>query len=169
MGYGQTPPPGQTLPGYGTGGPAAYGTPPAGAYTQPPIGNVGSVPPPYQPTDQYGQPIPQAGPVAYGSAYPVVATNSLTPLIPGSVVQTAYGPRLVGGKSKLAAGLLGIFLGGLGVGRFYRGFVGLGILQILASLFFGAGVIWGFIEGIIVLVSQPGSPSSLDSEGNLLQ
>src|SRR5258707_374960 len=32
-------------------------------------------------------------------------------------------------KSKLVAGLLGIFLGGLGVHRFYLGYIGIGIAQ----------------------------------------
>jgi TM2 domain-containing membrane protein YozV len=55
-------------------------------------------------------------------------------------------------RSKLAAGLLGIFLGGLGVHRFYLGFIGIGILQITVTLItFGLGSIWGFIEGILIL------------------
>ncbi len=36
-------------------------------------------------------------------------------------------------KSKLAAGLLGIFLGSLGVGRFYMGNIGMGIAQIVVT------------------------------------
>jgi len=57
-----------------------------------------------------------------------------------------------GDKSKLAAGLLGIFLGGLGIHRFYLGYVGIGIAQIIVTLItFGIGGIWGFIEGIMIL------------------
>ncbi|RJP71869.1 MAG: NINE protein [Candidatus Abyssobacteria bacterium SURF_17] len=56
-------------------------------------------------------------------------------------------------KSKLAAGLLGIFLGGFGVHRFYLGYVGIGIAQIVVTLITcGIGAIWGFIEGILILV-----------------
>ena len=55
-------------------------------------------------------------------------------------------------KSKIAAGLLGIFLGGLGVHNFYLGYNTKGIIQIVVSFFtFGIGSIWGFIEGIMIL------------------
>jgi len=57
-----------------------------------------------------------------------------------------------GAKSKIVAGILGIVLGGLGVHRFYLGFIGIGILQIVVTLVtFGLGAIWGFIEGILIL------------------
>jgi uncharacterized membrane protein required for colicin V production len=90
-------------------------------------------------------------------------------LIPGTSVQTPYGTFFVGHKSKLAAGLLGLFLGSIGVGRFYRGHVGLGVAQIAVTIVTcGFGALWGFIEGILVLVAQPGSPSSLDSGNNIM-
>ncbi len=54
-------------------------------------------------------------------------------------------------KSKLAAGLLGIFLGGLGIHNFYLGYTGKAIAQIVLSLCFGIGAIWGLIEGILIL------------------
>ena len=55
-------------------------------------------------------------------------------------------------KSRLAAGLLGIFLGGLGIQRFYLGYTTLGIVQLLVTIFtFGFGAIWGFVEGIMIL------------------
>jgi len=58
-----------------------------------------------------------------------------------------------GAKSKLAAGLLGVFFGGVGVHRFYLGYVGIGIAQIIVTLVTaGIGAIWGFIEGILILV-----------------
>ena len=58
----------------------------------------------------------------------------------------------VGQKSKLAAALLGIFLGGFGIHRFYLGYVGLGIVQIIVTIItFGFGALWGFIEGILIL------------------
>ena len=56
------------------------------------------------------------------------------------------------GKSKLAAGLLGILLGGWGVHRFYLGYTGIGVLQIVATLCTcGIGALWGFIEGILII------------------
>jgi len=69
-------------------------------------------------------------------------------------------------KSKLAAGLLGIFLGGLGVHRFYLGFVGMGIIQIIVTIItFGFGAIWGLIEGILLLTGS----MDKDVKGNLLK
>ncbi len=58
-------------------------------------------------------------------------------------------------KSKLTAGLLGIFLGGFGVHNFYLGYTGKAIAQIaLTVLCLGVGGIWGFIEGIMILVGS---------------
>lgn len=58
-------------------------------------------------------------------------------------------------KSKLTAGLLGILLGWLGIHRFYLGYVGIGIAQIIVTLVtFGLGGIWGFIEGILILTGS---------------
>lgn len=55
-------------------------------------------------------------------------------------------------KSRLVAGLLGIFLGSLGIHRFYLGHTGLGIAQIAVTVVtFGFGSLWGFIEGIMIL------------------
>lgn len=63
-------------------------------------------------------------------------------------------------RSRLAAGLLGIFLGGLGIHRFYLGYKGMGLLMLLVSLGLGTltgGVtcsvvhLWGLIEGIVIL------------------
>lgn len=66
--------------------------------------------------------------------------------------QPAYDPSQQ--KSKMAAGLLGIFLGGLGVHNFYLGYTGKAIAQIALSLCFGVGAIWGLIEGIMILTGS---------------
>ena len=68
-------------------------------------------------------------------------------------------------KSKLAAGLLGIFLGGLGIHNFYLGYTGKAIAQIALSICFGAGAIWGLIEGIMILSSN----DYKDADGNTLR
>ncbi len=57
-------------------------------------------------------------------------------------------------KSKLTAGLLGIFLGGFGVHNFYLGYTGKAIAQIVLSFCFGIGAIWGLIEGIMILTGS---------------
>jgi len=62
-------------------------------------------------------------------------------------------------KSKIAAGLLGIFLGALGVHNFYLGNTGLGLAQLLISLlscgwFAPVCAIWGLIEGILILTGS---------------
>ncbi len=72
----------------------------------------------------------------------------------------------VGEKSKLTAGLLGIFLGGFGVHSFYLGNKGKGVGQIFASLCTcGFGSLWGLIEGILILCGK----IDKDANGNLLQ
>lgn len=57
-------------------------------------------------------------------------------------------------KSKMAAGLLGIFLGGWGVHNFYLGYTGKAIGQIVLTFCFGVGAIWGLIEGIMILCGK---------------
>lgn len=68
-------------------------------------------------------------------------------------------------KSRVAAGLLQIFLGGFGVGRFYLGYTGIGVAQLLVSVFTcGIGAIWPFIDGILILTGSV----STDADGNPL-
>ena len=59
-------------------------------------------------------------------------------------------------KSKKTAGLLGIFLGGFGVHRFYLGYTMMGVLQIVVSVLTCGlgGSIWGFIEGLCILCDR---------------
>lgn len=62
-------------------------------------------------------------------------------------------------KSRLGAGLLGIFLGCLGVHNFYLGYTNKGIAQLLLTLIGSlacglgpiAAAIWGLVEGIMIL------------------
>src|SRR5690554_2832736 len=71
------------------------------------------------------------------------------------------GPAVYGEqKSKLAAGLLGIFLGGLGIHNFYLGYQKKAITQLLICVVGGiitcgiaaiAVEIWGLVEGIMIL------------------
>ena len=82
-------------------------------------------------------------------------------------------------KSKVAAGLLGIFLGSLGVHNFYLGhtgkavgqlvgtIVGYVLLIVVIGIFIIAGIsIWALIEGILILSAQPGAqPWGVDARG----
>lgn len=74
----------------------------------------------------------------------------------------------VGGKSRVITGVLGILLGSLGVHNFYLGFTKKGVLQLVLSIVtLGLAGIWGFVEGIIYLVSK--DPKwSVDSDGQPL-
>lgn len=56
-------------------------------------------------------------------------------------------------KSKLCAGLLGIFLGTFGIHKFYMGKVGMGILYICFCWTYIPAIV-GFIEGIMYLCSS---------------
>lgn len=62
-------------------------------------------------------------------------------------------------KSKVAAGLLGIFLGSLGVHNFYLGYTGKAVAQLLISLLSCGALalvseIWGLVEGIQILTGS---------------
>ncbi|HAG14762.1 MAG TPA: hypothetical protein DCG49_13020 [Ruminococcus sp.] len=62
-------------------------------------------------------------------------------------------------KSKMTAGLLGIFLGALGVHNFYLGYTTKGMIQLLMTLLSCGtlGVvseIWGLVEGIMILTGS---------------
>ena len=58
-------------------------------------------------------------------------------------------------KSKIVAGLLGIFLGSWGIHNFYLGNINRGVIQIVVTIVTcGIGGIWGFIEGIMILTGS---------------
>ena len=62
------------------------------------------------------------------------------------------GQMSISDKDKTVAGILGVLLGGLGIHRMYMGYIGIGLLQLVLTLFtFGLAGLWGFIEGILIL------------------
>lgn len=65
-------------------------------------------------------------------------------------------------KSKIVAGILQLFLGTLGIGRFYVGSVGVGIAQLLTC---GGLGFWALIDGIIFLPRN----DRTDSQGRVLR
>lgn len=104
-------------------------------YTQPGYG--GYQPPQYSQSSPYGQP--------YQQPY-----YQYVPTPPPGYHQ----------KSRMAAGLLAILLGVLGVHNFYLGFTSRGVVQLVVSLVGGiltcgmatlAVWIWAFIEGVLLL------------------
>ena len=73
-------------------------------------------------------------------------------------------------KSKMAAGLLGILLGGFGVHNFYLGYTGKALAQLLISVLSCGTLavvssIWGLIEGIMILTGS----INTDANGNPLK
>lgn len=72
--------------------------------------------------------------------------------------QPAYGqPAYVDprAKSRVVAGVLQLAIGGLGIGRFYLGYTGIGVAQIVVTfLTCGFGVIWTIIDGIMILTGK---------------
>lgn len=72
-------------------------------------------------------------------------------------------------KSKIAAGLLGIFFGSFGVHNFYLGYTGKAIAQLLMTvlscgiLSFVSGI-WSLVEGIMILTGS----INVDAKGNPL-
>lgn len=85
--------------------------------------------------------------------------------VPGAAVCTQCGVALAQPvpagvqKSKMAAGLLGIFLGSLGIHNFYLGYTGKAVAQLLISVL-SCGIlalaseIWGLVEGIQILTGS---------------
>lgn len=76
----------------------------------------------------------------------------------------------VPGKSRIVAGLLGLFLGSLGVHNFYLGRTGRAVAQLLItvlSCFFLSFIsgIWGLIESILILCGNV----QVDGNGNPLK
>ena len=53
-----------------------------------------------------------------------------------------------GGESQLIALILAIFLGGLGIHRFYLGYMGIGVIQLLTA---GGCGVWALIDIILIL------------------
>lgn len=72
-----------------------------------------------------------------------------------------YG-RPLSDKSKVVAGVLQLLAGGLGIGRFYVGDIGIGVAQLLTC---GGLGIWALIDGILFLTSN----DRTDAQGRILR
>lgn len=90
-------------------------------------------------------------------------TPASEPVQPTGNASTNANPNA---KSKIAAGLLQLFLGGFGAGRFYLGYTGIGVAQLLVTwLTCGIGGIWPFIDAILILTGSV----NVDGNGNPLK
>jgi TM2 domain-containing membrane protein YozV len=139
-----------------------YGQPKQDGYgypQQPPAGAN-----PYgQPQPGYGYPQQGYPQQDYPQGYPQQGGYTGDPNAPYGY--DAYG-RPLSDKSKLTAGLLGIFLGGFGVGRFYTGHTGMAVGQLVVSVVTcGIGGLWGFVDGIVLLASN----APTDAQGRVLR
>ncbi len=95
-----------------------------------------------------GQPVPQTSTVCLNCGVSLAPDANMIP----------------NAKSKLAAGLLGIFVGSFGVHNFYLGYTTKAVIQLVctivgillsclgigALIVFGIGI-WGLVEGIMIL------------------
>ena len=116
-----------------------------------------------------GETPPMSGPLPTGPAYPGPPPPGYAPppppqaWMPAATLDAAPGVE----KSRLTAGLLGIFLGAFGVHRFYLGYTSMGVLQILVTIATcGIGGFWGFVEGILIL---NGRGITTDADGRPLR
>lgn len=110
----------------------------------------------YNTQPQYQQ--PQYNQAQYQQPQYNQAQNQQNQAVQGTVIPNGVDPSWPE-KSKVAAGLLGIFLGTFGVQKFYMGQVGMGVLMLLVSLLscfilspFSA--MYGLVEGIIILTKS---------------
>lgn len=101
----------------------------------------------------YGYPQPGAYPPPPGGAY------TGDPSAP-----YGYDPmgRPYSDKSKVVAGVLQLFLGGFGIGRFYTGHTGMALGQLFTC---GGCGIWALIDGIMLLAGN----DATDAQGRVLR
>ena len=137
-------------------------------FTYPQDSYPGSSPSGVQPYDPVAQGGYQGGFQQQAYQDPAVQAGYAQPGYPvGAYTAPGYpagaGAYVADQKSKVAAGLLGIFLGCFGAHNFYLGYTGRAVAQLLITLLsFGilapVSVLWGFVEGIVILCARPGQP-----------
>lgn len=97
----------------------------------------------------------------------VAIPQQATAAFPTTAVPVAYDPEAPYGRDpvsgrpysdriKVIGALLQLFLP-FGTGRFYTGHTGIAVAQ-LVLVMFGVGVVWSFIDGIVMLAGNPTDP-----------
>jgi TM2 domain-containing membrane protein YozV len=176
------PAPGSENPNYGAPGPT-YGAPGTGpdwqgqsgeSYPSPGYEQQPYEPPSYQPpsyeqpnyqspnyqSPQYDSSYPQQNYGQPGYPPPGYGAYPANPAYPYATPDAPYGRHPITGepfsdKQKVTAGVLEIFLGAFGAGRFYLNQPGLAWAQIAVTwLTCGLGGIWPLIDGILMLTGN---------------
>lgn len=118
-------------------------------------------PPPPSPSAAPRPPSHLPGPAPYANPVMGSPTPSFTPSVGQSAIAPVHYPHYLAAqdapksdRSRIAAGILNIFLPG--IGRIYLGYSAYGVLQLVVSICtFGVGAIWPFIDGILMLAGTP--------------
>jgi len=139
----------QNPPNQPPGPPPSAPPPPASSWDAPP-----PPPPPAAATADWST--ATADPYGAGGAAPVpVAPSGAAGLLDPRWNIATGPPAGWEPKQKIVAGILGILIGSLGIHSFYLGNSKKGIIQIVASVFTcGLLGIWGFVEGIMILIGN---------------
>lgn len=110
---------------------------------------------------QPGAPAPGYGYPPQGGAYPPPPAGTYTGDPAAPYGYDPYG-RPYSDKSKVVAGVLQLFLGGFGVGRFYTGHTGMALGQLFTC---GGCGIWALVDGIMLLAGN----DATDAQGRVLR
>jgi TM2 domain-containing membrane protein YozV len=121
-------------------------------------------PPPPDLTMAYGPPAGLPAPFVGGTTYGAPGLPRPVPAVHPSMQPAPFGREPATGlpysdKSKVTAGILQLFLGGVGAGRFYTGHTEIAIAQLIVTIVtFGLGAIWGVADGIVLLAGRNTDP-----------
>src|SRR5882757_3563546 len=91
------------------------------------------------------------GAFRFGLSSVIPGATSMSVPTPAAPFGFAHQGRPLSDKSKITAGLLQLFLGGFGIGRFYVGSTGVAIAQLFTC---GGLGIWALIDAILFFTSN---------------
>lgn len=103
-----------------------------------------------------------SSPAPSASTIPGSPYQSATPAYAYPATYSANFPTLRSDRSRTLAGILQLVLPG--VGRIYLGYAAYGVLQLVLTFCFLVGLLWSFIDGILILAGSP----KLDGYGRVL-